>query len=241
MTIAAEADAAVRVRDEMGERLAWAQIAMGSLVTAYGQLAESVNPATIGLSLFYLILQWGMSYRAWQARLLFRRGQWVTGVLNIGAMAVAAWFVHAALLQALYIADEKGLLHGVDAELLAGAMVLLPFLEPLGFWSHALLGEDRPAKQCTTGQRGWRPRLVGAGALSALAAGSAHAETSVQEGARPPPRGPHSVVQMADKGTVQRDKVARARALHSEGVNNTEIGRRLGVHRNTVGNWLKAA
>lgn len=77
MTAAAD-DAALRPVDDVnGRKLANAQIVMGSLVTAYGQLTDNFgNPAAWGMAGFFVLLQGGMSHRAWQARLLWRRGHW---------------------------------------------------------------------------------------------------------------------------------------------------------------------
>lgn len=54
------ADAAPAAIDDVGgRRLAVAQIAMGSVVTAYGQLADNLdNPAAWGLAAFFMLLQW---------------------------------------------------------------------------------------------------------------------------------------------------------------------------------------
>jgi hypothetical protein len=157
---------------------------------------------------------------------------------------------HEGFVQAFAVAQENGLALGMSPELLYWVFFAVPFLEPVGFWTNAVHSEWRapkaPAKAPTKSSSG-RPHLREVGdkialGLGALGAGlgtsaCAHEPTLVQQ----PKRDEAPIVLMADAQTVQRARIGEARKLHSEGVNKSEIARRLHVHRNTVAAWLKAA
>jgi hypothetical protein len=238
------------IDDVSGRRLAVAQIAMGSVVTAYGQLADNIdNPAAWGLAAFFMLLQWGMSHRAWQARLLWRRGHWISALVNVGAMLTCAWFVHAALLQALDVAAEKQLLHGFEPSMLAGAMILLPLIEPLGLWTHALLTEPAPAPTVRTEDAAPKPitarppgpvterSAVAAAASGAIGInlGGAGIDQSVAFRSATPTMSPA----VASTYAGHADPRAHALALWGGGERNiSSIARTVGRPRTTVQRWL---
>lgn len=190
----------------------------------------------------------GMSHRAWQARLLWRAGHWVTALVNVGATFVCAWFVHAALLQALDVAAQKGLLHGFDPAMLAGAMILLPLIEPLGLWTHALLAEPARAPRARAGDaasaaaRAPKPITETRAAVAAAASGAigvnlggAGIDPSVGFRSATPTVAPAVMSTYAGHA----DPRAHALALWDGGVRNvSQIARTVGRPRTTVQRWL---
>jgi hypothetical protein len=194
---------------------------------------------------------------------------WLTAVIEIWAFNASAQWARALKREA--VENERGywaaimlgcalfslasVLHGLNV-LTGGfglgtwfaylSMGILSVMVPFAMWAiegveKAELARAASARKDRSERTGWRRKVVGAGAMGALAASAGGAEAIAQPPAQPPRVSPPSIVQMADAQAVQREKVARARRLHSEGVNKTEIGRRLGVHRNTVREWIKAA
>jgi hypothetical protein len=194
-----------------------------------GHVSNLNNAVAWGLALWFWMLQWGMTHRAWQARLLWSRGRKFTAGANLAAVGVCAWFVHAALLQALSVAENNHLLHGFDPEMLAVAMILIPLLEPLGFWTVALLAEPvvqreeakpEPEQVKAAPVRVRRPvlRLVHNGALAAM------------------------IAQMA---FIPRDWDGFERAVmvaqESPNLSQHEIAARAGVKKQTLAGWMNRA
>lgn len=240
--------------DRSGRTLAVVQIGMGSLVSAYGQLSGQqsdgtpnfLNPVAWGAAAFFWLLQWGMTHRAWQARMLWRRGFRTTALTNLGAVILCAWVVHAALLQSLSVADDQQQLHGFNPDMLACVFVLLPLLEPLSYWTVALLTEpatnETPVRSAVQPARRQASPLEHAAKLASIA-GITMAPTATAQPAQhvSDTSAPSASVQerTADAVSARRTRIADARRLHLEGLTQCEIGRRLGVHRNTVRTWLK--
>jgi hypothetical protein len=227
----------------------WARVVQATLIVlgAIGWLMGGTHWALSSLMVAVTIVIeiWGFhAYAQWSLALARREVALQCAYWFLVMIGCASWTMFSVYHAIPIIAGEERAAMGAGATPAYVAFAFLALSLPLHEWAidrveRATLKSPNPKSR---ERASWRPQVVGATALSAIAAaGAAHAQTSASDGAKPPLPAGRTIVQMADAQAVRRDNAARARQLHSEGMNKSEIARSMGVHRNTIREWLKAA
>jgi hypothetical protein len=226
----------------------WARVVQATLIVlgATGWLMGGAHWAlTVLMVAVTIVIEiWGFhAYAQWSLALARSGVGLQCAYWFLVMIGCASWAMFSVFHAIPIIAGEERAGMGAVAAPAYVAFAFLALTLPLHEWAIDRV-ERAPLKSASQhrGERtNWRPKAVGATVLSAFAAGAAQAEAPMHQHAPAQPRAERAIVQIADAQTVRRDKASRARQMHSEGMNKTEIARQMGVHRNTVHEWLKAA